>query len=39
VTITAGLAGLVASALSMAVGEYASVSTQRDSGEALIAKD
>lgn len=37
--ITAGLAGLVAGALSMAVGEYVSVSTQRDSEKALIAKE
>lgn len=37
--VTAGLAGLVAGALSMAVGEYVSVSTQRDSEKALIAKE
>ncbi|WP_235504580.1 VIT family protein [Nostocoides sp. Soil756] len=36
---TAGLAGLAAGALSMAVGEYVSVSTQRDSEQALIAKE
>ena len=35
----AGLAGLVAGALSMATGEYVSVSTQRDSELALIAKE
>lgn len=35
----AGLAGLVAGALSMAVGEYVSVSTQRDSERALVAKE
>jgi VIT1/CCC1 family predicted Fe2+/Mn2+ transporter len=35
----AGLAGLVAGALSMAVGEYISVSTQRDTERALIAKE
>lgn len=35
----AGLAGLVAGALSMAVGEYVSVSTQRDTERALIAKE
>ncbi|MBA8795663.1 VIT1/CCC1 family predicted Fe2+/Mn2+ transporter [Friedmanniella endophytica] len=35
----AGLAGLVAGALSMAAGEYVSVSTQRDSERALIAKE
>ena len=33
---TAGLAGLVAGALSMAVGEYVSVSTQRDTERAYI---
>ena len=32
-------AGLAAGALSMAVGEYVSVSTQRDSEQALIAKE
>ena len=37
--LTAGLAGLAAGALSMAVGEYVSVSTQRDSEQALIAKE
>ncbi len=36
---TAGLAGLVAGALSMAVGEYVSVSTQRDTEKALLAKE
>lgn len=35
----AGLAGLVAGALSMAAGEYVSVSTQRDTEEALLAKE
>lgn len=35
----AGLAGMVAGALSMAAGEYVSVSTQRDSERALIAKE
>jgi len=35
----AGLAGLVAGALSMAAGEYVSVSTQRDTEEALIEKE
>jgi len=34
--VTAGLAGLVAGALSMSVGEYISVSSQRDSEEADI---
>jgi VIT1/CCC1 family predicted Fe2+/Mn2+ transporter len=35
--LTAGLAGLVAGALSMAGGEYVSVRTQRDTEEAMIA--
>lgn len=35
----AGVAGLVAGALSMAAGEYVSVSTQRDSEMALLAKE
>ena len=34
-----GMAGLVAGALSMATGEYVSVSTQRDTERALIAKE
>ena len=34
--ITAGVAGLSAGALSMAVGEYVSVSTQRDTEKALL---
>ena len=37
--LTAGLAGLVAGAMSMAVGEYVSVSTQRDTEQALLAKE
>jgi VIT1/CCC1 family predicted Fe2+/Mn2+ transporter len=37
--LTAGLAGVVAGALSMAVGEYVSVSTQRDTERALLAKE
>lgn len=37
--LTAGLAGLVAGATSMALGEYVSVSSQRDSEEADIAKE
>jgi VIT1/CCC1 family predicted Fe2+/Mn2+ transporter len=37
--VTAGIAGLVAGALSMAVGEYVSVSTQRDTERALIAQE
>jgi vacuolar iron transporter family protein len=37
--LTAGVAGLVAGALSMAVGEYVSVSAQRDTERALLAKE
>ncbi len=37
--LTAGVAGLTAGALSMAVGEYVSVSTQRDSEEALLEQE
>ena len=37
--LTAGVAALVAGALSMAVGEYVSVSAQRDSERALLAKE
>ena len=37
--MTAGVAALVAGALSMAGGEYVSVSTQRDTEEAAIAKE
>src|SRR5690349_5925052 len=36
---TAGLAGLVAGAVSMALGEYISVSSQRDSETALVARE
>lgn len=36
---TAGLAGLAAGAMSMAAGEYVSVSTQRDTEQALLAKE
>jgi vacuolar iron transporter family protein len=36
---TAGLAGLVAGAVSMALGEYISVSSQRDSERSQIAKE
>lgn len=39
IIFTAGLAGLVAGALSMAVGEYVSVSSQRDTERAFIAKE
>jgi VIT1/CCC1 family predicted Fe2+/Mn2+ transporter len=35
--LTAGLAGLLAGSMSMAVGEYVSVSTQRDSEKAALA--
>lgn len=35
--LVAGVAGMLAGALSMAVGEYVSVSTQRDTERALIA--
>jgi VIT1/CCC1 family predicted Fe2+/Mn2+ transporter len=37
--VTAGIAGLTAGALSMALGEYVSVSTQRDTEMALLAKE
>ncbi len=37
--LTAGVAGLVAGAISMAAGEYVSVSSQRDTERALIAKE
>jgi len=37
--LTAGIAGLTAGALSMAVGEYVSVSTQRDTEKALLEKE
>ncbi|MGN2641269.1 VIT1/CCC1 transporter family protein [Nocardia takedensis] len=36
---TAGIAGLTAGAISMAVGEYVSVSTQRDSERAVLAQE
>lgn len=36
---TAGIAGLVSGAVSMALGEYVSVSTQRDTERAEIAKE
>lgn len=36
---TAGIAGLTAGAVSMALGEYVSVSTQRDAEHALVAKE
>lgn len=37
--LTAGVAGLVGGAVSMALGEYVSVSSQRDTEQALIAKE
>ncbi|GAA2956309.1 MULTISPECIES: VIT family protein [Streptomycetaceae] len=37
--LTAGLAGLLAGSMSMAAGEYVSVSTQRDSEEAALATE
>ncbi|MCX0243127.1 VIT1/CCC1 transporter family protein [Streptomyces drozdowiczii] len=37
--LTAGLAGLLAGSLSMAAGEYVSVSTQRDSEKAALAME
>lgn len=37
--LTAGIAALVAGALSMAVGEYISVSAQKDSEKALLKKE
>jgi len=37
--LTAGMAGLVAGAVSMALGEYVSVSSQRDSEQSDIAKE
>jgi VIT1/CCC1 family predicted Fe2+/Mn2+ transporter len=39
VIFTAGMAGLVAGAVSMALGEYVSVSTQRDSQHALLQQE
>lgn len=37
--MTAGIAGLAAGAVSMALGEYVSVSTQRDTERALLIKE
>jgi VIT1/CCC1 family predicted Fe2+/Mn2+ transporter len=39
VIFTAGLAGLVAGAVSMALGEYVSVSTQRDTQRAMLQQE
>src|ERR1700739_2325898 len=36
---TAGIAGLAAGALSMAAGEYVSVSSQRDTEQVMLAKE
>ncbi|SNY70340.1 VIT1/CCC1 transporter family protein [Paractinoplanes atraurantiacus] len=37
--LTAGIAGLTAGAVSMALGEYVSVSSQRDTEKALLARE
>ena len=37
--MTAGVAGLAAGAVSMALGEYVSVSAQRDTEEALLGQE
>lgn len=37
--LIAGVAGMIGGAVSMALGEYVSVSSQRDSEEALVAKE
>lgn len=37
--LTAGVAGLIAGAVSMAAGEYVSVSSQRDTERAVLAKE
>ena len=37
--LTAGVAGLVAGAISMALGEYVSVTSQRDSERATLARE
>lgn len=39
ILLSTGIAGIVAGALSMAVGEYVSVSSSRDSERALLAKE
>lgn len=39
VIVTAGVAGIVAGAISMAAGEYVSVSSQRDTEKALLAQE
>src|SRR3954468_3065868 len=37
--LTAGIAGVVAGAVSMALGEYVSVSSQRDTERSLLARE
>lgn len=39
VILTAGIAGIIAGAISMAAGEYVSVSSSRDTEKALLAKE
>ncbi len=39
IILATGVAGLIAGAISMAVGEYVSVSSQRDTEKALLAKE
>jgi len=39
IIVTAGIAGLAAGAMSMAVGEYVSVSTQKDTEQALLTME
>lgn len=39
IILTAGVAGIIAGALSMAAGEYVSVSSQRDTERALLSKE
>src|SRR6185369_7151805 len=39
VIITAGIAGIIAGAISMAAGEYVSVSSSRDTERALLKKE
>ena len=39
IVVMTGVAGTVAGALSMAAGEYVSVSAERDSQQALLAKE
>src|ERR1044071_6610471 len=39
IILTAGLAGIVAGAISMAAGEYVSVSSSRDTETALLEKE